>query len=54
MLSFEIVEALTNDVEFIDLASDWIEDVKFEKGGIVGKGNETEPLVSNSSRWLRR
>jgi hypothetical protein len=25
MLGLEVIEALTNDVEFIDLASDWIE-----------------------------
>ena len=26
MLGLEVIEALTNDVEFIDLAGDWIEE----------------------------
>ncbi len=49
MLGLEVIEALTDDVEFINLAGDWIERKKDEVKGIRRRF-DGRPLVSNSSR----
>jgi len=41
MLSLEIIEALTNDVEFVDLACDWIYERNLKFGWILGKEFKT-------------
>jgi hypothetical protein len=56
MLRLEVIEALMNNVEFIDLAGRWNEYQRwFEIGRVDGRVSRNEPLlVSNSPRWLRR
>jgi hypothetical protein len=48
MLGLEVIEALTNDVEFIDLAGDWMRrKIEVEE---TRRRFDGRPLVSNSSR----